>query len=101
MVYYGWTVLWTHIENFKKIIQLNETRDYFINMAGNSTLLSLSDFVGMDMPIKTKREINYFLGEHMGMSFMFEHCEWPIYRQWWGNWSWSELMYEVVQVTET
>jgi hypothetical protein len=54
--------------------------------------------LGMDMPIKTKREINYFLGEHMGMSFFFEHCVWPVYRQWWGNWSWSELMYEVVQV---
>lgn len=57
-------------------------------------------FLGMDMPIKTRREINYFLGEHMGMSFMFEHCVWPIYRQWWGNWSWSELMYEVVQVND-
>jgi len=67
---------------------MNETRDYFINMAG------------MDMPIKTRREINYFLGEHMGMSFLYEHCVWPAYRQWWGNWSWSELLHEVVQVND-
>lgn len=52
------------------------------------------------MPIKTRREINYFLGEHMGMSFIYEHCAWPHYRQWWRNFTWAELSTQVVQVNE-
>eukprot|EP01126_Amoeba_proteus_P000165 TRINITY_DN10063_c0_g1_i14.p1 TRINITY_DN10063_c0_g1~~TRINITY_DN10063_c0_g1_i14.p1 ORF type:complete len:315 (+),score=42.37 TRINITY_DN10063_c0_g1_i14:267-1211(+) len=89
VVYYGWTVLWTHLQNFKRAIQINQMRDYFINMAG------------IDMPIKTPREINFFLGEHMGKSFIYEHCVWPHYRQFWRNYTWSELNQQVVQVTDT
>lgn len=37
VVYYGWSVLWTHVHNFKLAIRLNQTRDYFINMAGKLT----------------------------------------------------------------
>lgn len=100
VVYYGWSVLWTHVHNFKRVIQLNQTRDYFINMAGKLSLIFIPYCPGIDMPIKTRREINYFLGEHMGMSFIYEHCEWPHYRQWWRNFTWAELSSQVVQVNE-
>eukprot|EP01126_Amoeba_proteus_P042647 TRINITY_DN4644_c0_g1_i6.p1 TRINITY_DN4644_c0_g1~~TRINITY_DN4644_c0_g1_i6.p1 ORF type:complete len:221 (-),score=32.22 TRINITY_DN4644_c0_g1_i6:86-748(-) len=55
---------------------------------------------GMDMPIKTKKEINYFLGEHMGKSFLYEHCSWPAYRQSWGDWAWVESPSRIIQVNE-
>eukprot|EP01126_Amoeba_proteus_P051115 TRINITY_DN6091_c0_g1_i6.p1 TRINITY_DN6091_c0_g1~~TRINITY_DN6091_c0_g1_i6.p1 ORF type:complete len:223 (-),score=35.88 TRINITY_DN6091_c0_g1_i6:358-1026(-) len=55
---------------------------------------------GVDMPIKTPREINYFLGEHRGKSFIYEHCVWPHYRQTWKNYTWAELNQQVVQVTD-
>lgn len=80
----GWTVLWHHISNFMHALKVDQARDYFINVEEFS------------YPIKTTNEINYFLGEYMGMSFMEEDCIVDELRQVWVDWTWMEVKNGVI-----
>lgn len=58
VIYYGWTAMWVELQAWLELINLGETRDYFINMSGQ------------EYPIKTQCEIRSFLSEHMGKNFV-------------------------------
>eukprot|EP01126_Amoeba_proteus_P052985 TRINITY_DN643_c0_g2_i2.p1 TRINITY_DN643_c0_g2~~TRINITY_DN643_c0_g2_i2.p1 ORF type:complete len:308 (+),score=47.83 TRINITY_DN643_c0_g2_i2:566-1489(+) len=86
--YNGWSILWNHLSNFLRIIQLGETRDYFINVAG------------MELPIVTRRELRYFLGEHEPLSFLKEYCAYQEIRTFWVDWTWAEVKAGMVVVSK-
>jgi len=87
-IYYGWSVMWNHISNFMRIKQLNQTRDYYINVSG------------MELPIQTRKEIRFFLGEHAPASFVQEHCVISEVRNFWVAWTWAEVKAGLVVVNK-
>jgi len=87
-IYYGWSVMWNHISNYMRIKQLNQTRDYYINVSG------------MELPIQTRKEIRFFLGEHAPASFVQEHCVISEVRNFWVAWTWAEVKAGLVVVNK-
>lgn len=86
--YYGWSVMWDHISNYMRIKQLGEDRDYYINVSG------------MELPIQTRREIRFFLGEHEPASFVSEYCVISEIRNYWVAWTWVEVKAGLVVVNK-
>eukprot|EP01127_Copromyxa_protea_P001663 TRINITY_DN11618_c0_g1_i1.p1 TRINITY_DN11618_c0_g1~~TRINITY_DN11618_c0_g1_i1.p1 ORF type:complete len:478 (+),score=66.24 TRINITY_DN11618_c0_g1_i1:37-1434(+) len=86
--YYGWSVLWNHLSNYMRIKQLGEDRDYYINVSG------------MELPIQTRREIRFFLGEHEPASFVSEYCVISEIRNYWVAWTWVEVKAGLVVVNK-
>jgi hypothetical protein len=87
-IYYGWSVMWNHISNYMRIKQLNQTRDYYINVSG------------MELPIQTRKEIRFFLGEHYPASFVREYCVISEVRNFWVAWTWAEVKAGLVVVNK-
>jgi len=86
--YFGWSVMWNHISNYLRIKQLNQTRDYYINVSG------------MELPIQTRKEIRFFLGEHEPTSFVQEYCTITETRSFWVSWTWAEVKAGLVVVNK-
>lgn len=86
--YYGWSVMWNHISNYMRMKQLGEERDYYINVSG------------MEIPIQTRKEIRFFLGEHEPASFINEYCVISEIRNYWVAWTWAEVKAGLVVVNK-
>lgn len=80
--------MWNHISNYMRIRELDELRDYLINVSG------------MELPIQTRKEIRFFLGEHEPASFVNEYCVISEIRNYWVAWTWAEVKAGLVVVNK-